>query len=74
MTKEQSNGVPENLEQEKVHHLTERFIRTSRRGSSLWARRTNMHYLHLSHSGNFRALLDSIRQEETARRSSVWQG
>ena len=36
MTKEQSNGVvPENLEQEKVHHLTERFIRTSRRGSSL---------------------------------------
>jgi hypothetical protein len=35
MTKEQSNGVAENLGRETVHHVTERFLRTSRHGSLL---------------------------------------
>jgi len=67
MTKEQSNDVAENLGRETVHHVTERFIRTSRRGSLLWARRTNLHYPHLSHSGNFRpARLNSPRRNSPA--------
>src|ERR1700680_5020943 len=67
MTKEQSNGVAENLGCETGHHLTERFIRPSRRSSSVWGLSRNLLHPHLAHSGNFRpAQLNSARRNSPA--------